>query len=128
MTTQPIFILSSGRSGTYSFYNALKKEKNIEIHHEFKFEKTLRNSVSYYLGAINKKKAFKLLDKNHNFSIKKSKKKIWIDSSNALPWMLDLIVDKFPKAKFIFLIRNGKKVVSSFFLNIIKLCTTRKMF
>ena len=61
MTTQPIFILSSGRSGTYSFYNALKKEKNIEIHHEFQFEKTLRNSVSYYLGAINKKKAFKYI-------------------------------------------------------------------
>ena len=115
MTTQPIFILSSGRSGTYSFYNALKNEKNIEIHHEFCFEKSLRNSVLYYLGVINKREAFKILKKNHNFSINKSKKKIWIDSSNALPWMLDLVVEKFPTAKFIFLIRNGKKVVSSFF-------------
>ena len=56
MPAQPIFILSSGRSGSYSFYNALKGLSNIEIYHEFLFDETLRNSVSYYMKIIGKKK------------------------------------------------------------------------
>ena len=115
MSSQPIFILSSGRSGTYSLFNALKNEKEIEIYHEFLFDETLRNSVSYYMGLINEKKILNYLGFAHEFSIKNSKKKIWIDSSNALPWMVKPLIKKFKNAKFIFLIRNGRKVVSSFF-------------
>ena len=114
MSSQPIFILSSGRSGTYSLFNALKNEKEIEIYHEFLFDETLRNSVSYYMGLINEKKIINYLGFAHEFSIKNSKKKIWIDSSNALPWMVKPLIKKFKNAKFIFLIRNGRKVVSSF--------------
>ena len=55
MAAQPIFILSSGRSGTYSFYNALRDLSNIEIYHEFLFDETLRNSVSYEMKIISKK-------------------------------------------------------------------------
>lgn len=115
MAAQPIFILSSGRSGTYSFYNALRDLSNIEIYHEFLFDETLRNSVSYEMKIISKKKILSYLDKSHSFSINNSKKKIWIDSSNALPWIIQPLKEKFKKAKFIFLIRNGRKVVSSFY-------------
>lgn len=115
MSTQPIFILSSGRSGTYSIYNALKDEKEIEIYHEFLFDETLRNSVSYHMGLISEKKISNFLNQSHSFSIKNSNKKIWIDSSNALPWMIKPLIKKFHNPKFIFLIRNGRKVVSSFF-------------
>ena len=115
MKTQPIFILSSGRSGTYSIYNALKNEKEVDIYHEFLFEETLRNSVSYHMGLIKKKRISDFLDLSYVFSIRNSQKKIWIDSSNALPWMINPLKNKFHNAKFIFLVRNGKKVVSSFF-------------
>ena len=65
MKTQPIFILSSGRSGTYSIYNALKNEKEVDIYHEF-FEETLRNSVSYHMGLI-KKRISDFLDLSYVF-------------------------------------------------------------
>lgn len=115
MPAQPIFILSSGRSGSYSFYNALKGLSNIEIYHEFLFDETLRNSVSYYMKIIGKKKILEYLEKNYAIAIKNSKKKIWIDSSNALSWMIKPLRYKFKNAKFVFLIRDGRKVVSSFY-------------
>ena len=75
MGSQPIFILSSGRSGTYSLFNALKNEKEIEIYHEFLFDETLRHSVSYHMGLINEKKILNFLDFAHAFSVKTQKKK-----------------------------------------------------
>lgn len=115
MAAKPIFILSSGRSGSYSFYNALKGLSNIEIYHEFLFDETLRNSVSYHMKMISKKKILDYLEKSYAFSIGNSKKKIWIDTSNALPWMIKPLRYKFKDAKFVFLIRDGRKVVSSFY-------------
>jgi hypothetical protein len=110
-----IFILGSGRCGTLAFYQALQKVKKVEAYHEFFFEPTLRAATLYHMKKKNKEHIKKFIEENHLFSIKNSKKKIWIDSSNALPWIADVLVDMFPNAKFIHLIRNGKKVVSSFF-------------
>tara|TARA_B100000686_G_scaffold319641_1_gene370564 strand:- start:835 stop:1668 length:834 start_codon:yes stop_codon:yes gene_type:complete len=115
IVTKPIFILASGRSGTYSIYKSLKREKRIESHHEFYFEKTLRNSVLYYLKKKKKKELIKFINSKHGLSIKKSNKKYWVDSSNALPWITDVLYENFPNAKFVHLVRNGKKVVSSFY-------------
>lgn len=71
MAAKPIFILSSGRSGSYSFYNALKGLSNIEIYHEFLFDETLRNSVSYHMKMISKKKNFGLSGKKLCFLYRK---------------------------------------------------------
>tara|TARA_A100001234_G_C12630422_1_gene387966 strand:- start:757 stop:1578 length:822 start_codon:yes stop_codon:yes gene_type:complete len=115
MNKKIIFILGSGRCGTYSFFKALEKFKNIEAHHEFFFEPTLKIATLYQMKKITKNKVKSFLEKNHYFSIKNSKKKIWIVSCNALPWISDVLIDMFPEAKFIHLVRNGKKVVSSFY-------------
>mgnify|MGYP001302492982 FL=1 len=113
--TNVIFILGSGRCGTYSFYKALSRVKNIEAYHEFFFEPTLRIANLYHMKRISKKEIIHFLKKNHLYSITNSTKKIWVDSSNALPWIADVLVELFPDAKFVHLIRNGKKVVSSFY-------------
>ena len=110
-----IFILGSGRCGTYSFYKAFNKLKNIEAHHEFFFEPTLRIAALYQMKKISKNEVKNFLKQNHYFSIKNTKKKIWVDACNSLPWISDVLVEMFPHAKFIHLIRNGKKVVSSFY-------------
>jgi len=110
-----IFILGSGRCGTLAFYQALQKIKRVEAYHEFFFEPTLRAATLYHMKKKKKSWIKKFIKENHLFSIKNSKKEIWIDSSNALPWIADVLVEMFPSAKFIHLIRNGKKVVSSFF-------------
>lgn len=115
MKKKIIFILGSGRCGTFAFYQALQKIKNVEAYHEFFFEPTLRAAALYYMKKKTKANIKKFVEENHLFSINNSKKKFWIDSSNALPWITDVLVEMFPNAKFIHLIRNGKKVVSSFF-------------
>ena len=113
--TIPVFILSSGRSGTYSFFKNLKNLENLKVNHEYLFEETLKNSVSYHMKIINEKKILEFIDKKYSLGIKKTKKFFWIDSSNALPWIIKPLKNKFKNARFVFLIRNGKKVVSSFY-------------
>ena len=113
--TIPVFIVSSGRSGTYSFFKNLKNLENIKVNHEYLFEETLKNSVSYYMKIINEEKLLKFLDNRYSSGIKKTKSFFWIDSSNALPWIIRPLKKKFRNARFVFLIRNGKKVVSSFY-------------
>ena len=113
--TIPVFILSSGRSGTYSFFKNLKNLENLKVNHEYLFEETLKNSVSYHMKIINEKKILEFIDKKYSLGIKKTKKLFWIDSSNALPWIIKPLKNKFKNARFVFLIRNGKKVVSSFY-------------
>lgn len=115
MKKKIIFILGSGRCGTLAFYQALQKVKNAEVYHEFFFEPTLRAATLYHMKKKTKAHIKKFVEENHLFSINNSKKKLWIDSSNALPWIADVLVEMFPNAKFIHLVRNGKKVVSSFF-------------
>jgi hypothetical protein len=110
-----IFILGSGRCGTYSFYNSLNKLNNIEIHHEFFFEPTLKIASLYHMKEISKYKVQKFINENYFFSIKNSSKNIWINACNAMPWMSDVLVEMFPNARFVHLVRNGRKVVSSFY-------------
>ena len=110
-----IFILGSGRCGTYSFYKSMEKLKNIEVHHEFFFEPTLRIACLYQMKKISKNTVKNFLKQNHYFSIENSKKKIWVNACNALPWISDVLVELFPAANFMDLVRNGKKVVSSFY-------------
>jgi hypothetical protein len=110
-----IFILGSGRCGTYSFYKSMEKSKNIEAHHEFFFEPTLRIACLYQMKKISKNTVKNFLKQNHYFSIENCKKKIWVNACNALPWISDVLIELFPDAKFMHLVRNGKKVVSSFY-------------
>ena len=110
-----IFILGSGRCGTHSFFKALNNFKQIESHHEFFFEPTLRIATSYHMNKISKTNVKKFIIENHLFSVNNSEKKIWVNSCNALPWLTKVLIEIFPQAKFLHLVRNGKKVVSSFY-------------
>ena len=72
--TIPVFILSSGRSGTYSFFKNLKNLENLKVNHEYLFEETLKNSVSYHMKIINEKKILEFIDKKYSLGIKKNEK------------------------------------------------------
>tara|TARA_B100001250_G_C19800530_1_gene790827 strand:+ start:981 stop:1814 length:834 start_codon:yes stop_codon:yes gene_type:complete len=111
----PVFIVSSGRSGTFALVNALKENNELVIHHEFLFELVLKSAVLYKMKLINEDAIEKLLYDSYYSAIYYSRKKIWIDCSNALPWIIKPLFKMFPKAKFIHLIRDGRKVVNSFY-------------
>ena len=115
MKTTPIFILGSGRSGTFSLVQCLKKYNEIEVHHEYLFENILRDAVLYYMKRISEDQMLERLTETHASAVHYSNKYIWIDCSNALPWIVTPLYTLFPEAKFIHITRNGRRVVSSFY-------------
>ena len=93
----------------------LENIKSVEAHHEYIFETILKPAVLYRLGYLNKEKVKNVLVSSYVSAIYYSKKKFWIDSSNALPHIIEPLFELFPNAHFIHLLRDGRKVVSSFY-------------
>jgi hypothetical protein len=115
INTQPIFILGTGRCGTLQISELLQSTKVVESHHEYLFENILKPAVLYKMNYICDKDIRSILKEVYTPAIHYSSKKTWIDSSNALPWVVQPLYDLFPNAIFIHIVRDGRKVVSSFF-------------
>jgi len=111
----PVFILGSGRCGTFQIFKLLEGLSHLETHHEYLFENILKTAVLYRMNVVEKKEIISLLKNTHSPAINYSEKNFWIDSSNALPWIIEPLYEIFPNARFIHLIRDGRKVVSSFY-------------
>ena len=112
----PIFFLTSGRGGSYQIYEYFNNNSNIISNHEYKFESLLKIGVSYRMNLLKKENVSIFLNKEYSENIiNNGTSKYWLDSSNALPWIIEPLFDEYPNAKFIYLTRDGKKVVSSFF-------------
>ena len=111
-----ILIISSGRSGTYQLYDLLSGITNVDVEHERMFENLLKLGVKKHHKILKTKEKNKVINEYLEM-IKNSKNSIWIDISNALPWVTDDIVKKIQnnKIKIIHIIRDGRKVVSSFY-------------
>lgn len=84
-------------------------------HHEYAFESTLRQAVLLQMEMIDGAIISQFIQSNHKSAIHYSTQPFWCDSSNALPWIIQPLYETFPNAKFIHLIRDGRKVVSSFY-------------
>ncbi len=114
-TKKIIFIASSGRSGTLSLANLISQKNNIEIYHEYLFDVILYNAVKYKMKLISKKAILEVIENTYGLSVFHSDKEIWVDCSNAIPWIIKPLFEIFPNSKFIHLIRDGRKVTSSFY-------------
>ena len=113
--TRPFFIVSSGRSGTYLLHKLFSQVPNVEMHHEHMCTHIQPLALKYHLGFISEAELIKELKKLFGSSVYYSRKKFWGDSSNKLSWIIPVINKIFPEAKFIHLVRDGRKVVSSFY-------------
>lgn len=111
----PVFIVGSGRSGTRMIYRMLSGISTIESYHEFECTHIQPIAAKYYMKLITKEQVKKEIMKLHGAAIYYSKAKYWVDSSNKLSWLIKPLIELFPKAKFINITRDGRKVVSSFF-------------
>lgn len=114
-TTLPVFILGSGRSGTFQMVKMLENIAGIEAHHEYLFENILKPAVLYRMQVVAHEKIKQVLATTHVPAVHYSAAPVWVDSSNALPWIVRPLYELFPQARFIHLIRDGRKVVSSFY-------------
>jgi hypothetical protein len=113
--TIPVFILGTGRSGSLQMAKMLERIHGIQSHHEYLFENILKTAVLFRMGIIEGDEVKDLLKKTHLPAINYSTEPIWVDSSNALPWIIGPLYEIFPNARFIHLVRDGRKVVSSFY-------------
>lgn len=113
--TQPVFIVGSGRSGTRTFFRMLSGAEPLEIHHEYAVHETQKNAALYSMGRIGQDEVIEHLQHNHGAAIHYSDKPLWADSSNKLSWLIEPLHTLFPNAKFLAVVRDGRKVVSSFY-------------
>jgi len=115
MSAEPFFIVSSGRSGTAMLHKALSAVPGVEMHHEYMVQITQPLAVRRYLGLTDAGETRRLIGETYGGAIRYSDASHWGDSSNKLSWLIPDLAALFPKARFVHLVRDGRKVASSYF-------------
>ena len=110
-----ILVLGSGRNGSYQMHKIFEHSQVINSYHEHNFNKILKIGTLKQFGAISNDKFKNELKLEYIDQLNSTKGNRHIDFSNALPWVSDGLVSINNNTKTIFLVRNGIKVVSSFF-------------
>jgi hypothetical protein len=114
-TTEAFFVVSSGRSGTAMLHKALSASPAVEMHHEYMVHIVQPLAVRRTMGLVDTAEAKRVLTETHLAAIRYSEKQHWGDSSNKLSWLIPELAELLPQAKFVHLVRDGRKVASSFF-------------
>jgi hypothetical protein len=115
MSARPFFIVSSGRSGTAMLHKALSVVAGVEMHHEYMVQITQPLAVRRYLGLVEGEVATRMIAETYGAAIRYSQAAHWGDSSNKVSWLIPELAAAFPKARFVHLVRDGRKVASSYF-------------
>ena len=113
--TEPFFIVSSGRSGTAMLHKALSAVPGVEMHHEYMVQITQPLAVKRYLGLVGEEECRRVIAETHGAAIRYCEADHWGDSSNKLSWLIPDLAALFPEARFVHLVRDGRKVCSSYF-------------
>ncbi|MGB8365371.1 MAG: sulfotransferase [Rhizomicrobium sp.] len=114
-STQAFFIVSSGRSGTAMLHKALSAAGGTEMHHEYMVHIVQPLAVRRYMGWASREEALALLRATYGAAIHYSGARHWGDSSNKASWLIPELATLLPEAKFVHLVRDGRKVASSYF-------------
>ena len=96
-------------------HKALSAAQGVEMHHEYMVQITQPLAVRRYLGLIGAEDTARLIGETYGGAVRYSNAAHWGDSSNKLSWLIPDLADTFPKARFIHLVRDGRKVASSYF-------------
>ncbi len=110
-----VFVIGTGRSGTLAISQALSLFPGIIAHHEYLFEPVLQQAILYHQGKIGKSEVQAFLREHYLPAIAQARGDCWVDCSNALPWLVEPLAELVPEARFVFVARHGKRVVSSFY-------------
>ncbi|HKD21221.1 MAG TPA: sulfotransferase [Rhizomicrobium sp.] len=113
--TEAFFIVSSGRSGTAMLHKALTAAPDVEMHHEYMVHIIQPLAVRRYMGWASRDETLETLRATYGAAITYSAASHWGDSSNKASWLIPELAALFPDAKFVHLVRDGRKVASSYF-------------
>jgi hypothetical protein len=115
MTANPFFVVSSGRSGTAMLHKALSADPAVEMHHEYMVHHIQPLAVRRYMGLCDAAEAAAVLSQTYGAAVRYCEKAFWGDSSNKVSWLIPDLHALFPHAKFVHLVRDGRKVAGSYF-------------
>lgn len=110
-----VFVLGSGRSGTKLMSKIFSGQSHITPNHEYVRDYYQRDAALYSMGKLDFSTMAQILDEVYGSALYYCDTKYFLDSSNKLVNVADVLVKKFPMAKYIHLYRDGRKVVSSFY-------------
>lgn len=111
--SEVVFIFSTGRSGSNAMEKlANKNPKNTAFHEPFYAQfKVL--SFNYLTGRINREELKLSIKEIYSNALIAQKGKVYLESDQKLVPMIEILAEIFPKAKFIWLIRNPKSFLRS---------------
>jgi hypothetical protein len=118
----PFFIVSSGRSGTAMMVKALAAVEGVTIEHEYMVHLVQPLAVKRYQGLASVEDARAILQGTHGAALSYASTPVWGDSSNKLSWLIPDLAALFPEARFVHLVRDGRKVASSYFHKLFAEC------
>jgi len=96
-------------------HKALSTVAGVEMHHEYMVQITQPLAVRRYLGLVGGEAATKTIAETYGAAIRYSQAAHWGDSSNKVSWLIPDLAAAFPDARFVHLVRDGRKVASSYF-------------
>jgi len=108
------FVLSTGRSGSKAISFALSQNPKVSCRHEIS-PFIIKLSTDYAYGRYSEDYFLDILDEVYGKSKRIPKGELFGESNQKLTVLAPLLHKLFPKAKFIWMIRNGKDVVSSIY-------------
>ena len=120
--TQPFFIVSSGRSGTAMLHKVLSSAGDIEMNHEYMVQIVQPLAARHYMGLADAVEATRILTATYAGAIRYSTAAHWGDSSNKVSWLISEIAALLPEAKFVHLVRDGRKVSGSYYRKLFAEC------
>jgi hypothetical protein len=96
-------------------HKALSSVAGVEMHHEYAVQITQPLAVKRYLGLLDVTETRKILNETFGAAVLHCRAAHWGDSSNKLSWLIPDLAALFPQARFVHLVRDGRKVASSYF-------------
>lgn len=96
-------------------HKALSAKPSVEMHHEYAVQITQPLAVKRYLGLLDDGETQKILRETFGAAVLHSRAEHWGDSSNKLSWLIPDLAALFADARFVHLVRDGRKVASSYF-------------
>ena len=85
------------------------------MQHEYMVQLIQPLAVRRYLDLTDSKKALQILAETYVAAIGYSAASHWGDSSNKVSWLIPELAELLPRAKFVHLVRDGRKVAGSYF-------------
>ncbi|MEZ5669624.1 MAG: sulfotransferase [Alphaproteobacteria bacterium] len=113
--TRPVFIVGSGRSGTAALAKLLAEVPGVEMHHEYLCTHIQPVAVRYHMGLADTADVRAAVACCHGAALRLTEAAVWGDSSNKLSWIMPVLAEMFPDARFAHVVRDGRKVASSYF-------------